>query len=194
MTKRILAAALAAAFTALLPERAPAQTSTPGAQIQALQTQTVNEFLTGFPEVATFLGDYTHDGDWSDPTPAGTAQFKAQLAQFEKSVDAVDMTGATLQDRNDVVLIHAFVANQRRQIAETEEGKDPSGPPNLVLGTVFTMIMHKNEQDSALWWDHMISRLEKAPAWMEAQRSLITHPGRLQAQVAVQQLAMAPAL
>jgi uncharacterized protein (DUF885 family) len=40
----------------------------------------------------------------------------------------------------------------------------------------------------------MISRLEKAPAWMAAQRPLITHPGRLQAEVAVKELAMAPAL
>jgi uncharacterized protein (DUF885 family) len=63
-----------------------------------------------------------------------------------------------------------------------------------VLGTIFTMIMHKNEQDPNVWWDHVISRLEKAPAWMAAQRSQITQPGRLQAQVALQQLAMAPAL
>jgi uncharacterized protein (DUF885 family) len=56
------------------------------------------------------------------------------------------------------------------------------------------MILHKEGQDPTVWWDHMISRLEKAPAWMAAQRPLITHPGRLQAEVAVKQLAMAPAL
>ena len=36
--------------------------------------------------------------------------------------------------------------------------------------------------------------MEKAPAWMAAQRPQITHPGRLQAQVALKQLALAPGL
>lgn len=194
MTNRILAAALAAVMTAFLPVQAPAQTATPGEQIQTLESQAFAHVLTALPEVSTDLGDYTHDGDWSDPTPAGLDSIEASLNQFAQKVDAVDMTGATLQDRNDVTLIHAFIASQHHQIAQVKEGKDPAAPPMQVLGTVFTMILHKDEQDPNVWWDHMISRLEKAPAWMAAQRPMITHPGRLQAQVALQQLAMAPAL
>ncbi|MBV8282290.1 MAG: DUF885 domain-containing protein, partial [Candidatus Eremiobacteraeota bacterium] len=45
-----------------------------------------------------------------------------------------------------------------------------------------------------VWWNNLISRMEKAPAWMAAQRPQITHPGRLQAQVALKQLALAPGL
>lgn len=194
MSKRILAAALAAAYLAFVPAAVPAQTSTPGAQIAALQTDMVDRFLAISPEAGTFLGDYTHDGQWSDPTPAGIAQQKALLTTFQTRLDAIDMTGATLADRNDATLIRAFIASQRRQIADQEAGKDPSGPPMAVMGIVFTMMMHKDEQDPAVWWDHLISRLEAAPAWMAAQRPQITHPGRLQAQVALKQLAMAPAL
>jgi len=192
MTERLVAA-LAAALIALVPLRAPAQGS-PSAQIAALQLQTLNEFLTAYPGIATFLGDYTRDGDWSDPTPAGRARAKAMLDTFEQKVNAIEMTGATLQDRNDIVLMRAFVAGQRRQFAELEAGKDPSGPPLTVLGVVFTMILHKDEQDPTVWWNHLISRLEKAPDWMAAQRALITNPGRLQAEVAIKQLAQAPAL
>ena len=193
MKQRALAALVAAAFLVCQPLPAPAQSS-PSAQISALQLQSVADFLAADPEAATFLGDYSHDGDWSDPTPAGIAHMKQLLATYRSKLDAIDMTGATLQDRNDVSVMRAFAVGQLRQLAELEAGKDPSGPPLTVLGAVFTMILHVGEQDQAVWWDHMISRLEKAPAWMAAQRPLITHPGRLQAEVAVQELAMAPAL
>lgn len=192
MKERTLAA-LAAALILLSPTGASAQSS-PSEQIAAVQTGAMREFLAASPETATFLGDYSNDGAWSDPTPAGIAQFKAMLASYEQRVDAIDMTGAALQDQNDIKLMKAFAASQRRQLADQEAGKDPSGPPLTVLGAVFTMILHKEGQDPTVWWDHMISRLEKAPAWMAAQRPLITHPGRLQADVAVKQLAMAPAL
>ncbi|MGA8475201.1 MAG: DUF885 domain-containing protein [Candidatus Cybelea sp.] len=192
MNARILAA-LAATLIGLAPLQAPAASS-PSAQIAALQLQGVSDFLAASPEVATFLGDYSHDGDWSDPTPAGIAHFKQMLSTFEQKIDAIDMSGATLQDRNDVTLMRAFVVSQRRTIADREAGKDPSGAPLTVLGVVFTMMLHKDEQDPSVWWGHLISRMEKAPAWMAAQRAQITHPGKLQAEVALKQLAMAPAL
>src|SRR5580704_2691406 len=193
MKQRALAALLIAALLSFAPLRAPAQ-STPGERISALQLQGVADFLAADPEAATFLGDYSHDGDWSDPTPAGIAHMKQMLATYESKLDAIDLTGATLHDRNDVRLMRAFAVGQLRQLADLEAGKDPSGPPLTVLGAVFTMILHKDEQEPAVWWDHLISRLEKAPAWMAAQRPLITHPGGLQAEVAVKELAMAPAL
>jgi uncharacterized protein (DUF885 family) len=189
MNERILAAVVAALIL-LAPLHAPAQSS----PIAALQMQTLNDFLTAFPEVGTFLGDYTRDADWSDPGQAGIARTKALIDTFEQKVNAIDMTGATLQDRNDIVLMRAFIVGQRRQLADAEAGKDPSGPPLTVLGAIFTMILHKDEQDPSVWWNNVISRLEKAPAWMAAQRPLITHPGKLQAEVAIKQLAQAPAL
>ncbi|HZY96963.1 MAG TPA: DUF885 domain-containing protein [Candidatus Cybelea sp.] len=192
MNERICAAVVAALIL-LAPLRAPAQSS-PSAQIAALQMQTLNDFLTAFPEVGTFLGDYTRDADWSDAGQAGIARTKALIDTFEQKVNAIDMTGATLQDRNDIVLMHAFIVGQRRQLADAQAGKDPSGPPLTVLGAIFTMILHKDEQDPSVWWNNVIARLEKAPAWMAAQRPLITHPGKLQAEVAIKQLAQAPAL
>ncbi len=182
-----------ALLVALAPLGSPAQSS-PREQIAALQVQTLDDFLALSPETATFLGDYTHDGDWSDPTSAGIARYKQLIATLEQRLDAIDLTGATLQDRNDVTLLRAFIVQLRRDVADQEAGKDVSGPPLTVLGALFTMILHKDEQDSSTWWDHLISRLEKAPAFMTAARSSITHPGRLQAQVALKQLAMAPAL
>lgn len=192
MIQRMLAA-LAASLFVLSPLQAPAQSS-PAQQIAAVEMQALNDFLAASPEVATFLGDYSHDADWSDPSPAGVAHFTQLIASYEQRVDGIDMTGATLHDRNDIKLMRAFIAAQRRQLADLEAGKDPSGPPLTMMGAVFTMMLHKDEQDPAVWWSNLISRLEKAPAWMAAQRPLITHPGRLQAEVGLQQLAMAPAL
>jgi uncharacterized protein (DUF885 family) len=190
--KRMLAAlTVALIFAAPLPARAH---SSPADRIASLETRSAAEFLAASPETATLLGDYSYDGDWSDPTPSGIAHFKAMLATYEQRLDAIDMTGATLHDRNDVALMHAFVVWERRLLAEQEAGKDPAAPPLTVLGAIFTMILHKDEQDSTLWWDHVISRLEKAPAWMAAQRAAITHPGRLQAEIGIKELALAPAV
>jgi uncharacterized protein (DUF885 family) len=192
MKGRMLATGMAV-LIGLAPFGSEAQGS-PREQIATLQVQTLDEFLAVSPETATFLGDYTHDGDWSDPTPAGIARYKQLIATLEQRLDAINMTGATLQDRNDVTLLRAFIVQLRRQLADQEAGKDASGPPLTVLGVIFTMILHKDEQDPAVWWGHLISRLEKAPGFMAAARLSITHPGRLQAQVALKQLAMAPAL
>ncbi len=196
MKLRLTAALLAAAIIVCLPGRAPAQSvaNTPGQQLAAIQLQAVADFLTASPETATFLGDYTHDADWSDPSVAGRDRLGQMLDSFESKVNAVNMTGATLQDRDDVKLMRAFIVGQRRGLADAKAGKDPSGPPLTVLGTIFTMLLHKDEQDPNVWWSNVISRLEKAPDWMNAQRSQITNPGRIQAVVAVQELAMAPAL
>ena len=113
MTERILAV-LAAAIIVVAPLRAPAQSS-PSQQIAALQLRSLDEFLAASPETATFLGDYTYDGDWSDPTPAGIAHMKQLLATYRSKLDAIDMTGATLQDRNDVSVMRAFAVGQLRQ-------------------------------------------------------------------------------
>ncbi len=136
MKQRALAGLLIAALLSFTPLRAPAQ-STPGAQISVLQLQGVADFLAASPESATFLGDYTHDGDWSDPTPAGLARSKQMIDAFESKVSAIDMTTASLQDRNDVRLMKAFVTAQRRQMADVEAGKDPSGPPLTVMAVRF---------------------------------------------------------
>ncbi len=169
-------AAVAAALIALSPLYAPAQ-STPAAHIAAVQMQALSDFLAASPEVATFLGDYSRDGDWSDPTPAGLAHFKAMLASYEQKINSIEMTSATLQDLNDIRLMRAFLVGQRRAIADQEAGKDPSAAPLTVLGAVFTMILHKDEQDSNVWWDHMISRMEKAPA-MDGRAAAADHASR----------------
>ncbi|GAC1501749.1 MAG: DUF885 family protein [Vulcanimicrobiaceae bacterium] len=194
MVKQILCAALVAVFTGFMPLAAPAANAAPGAQIQQAASQSIAAFLKASPEFATFLGDYSRDGEFSDPGPAGIKREEAIMARLESRLNAIDMRHATLHDRNDMRLVRAFIVSQRRSMAEAKVGKDPAGPPMAVMGLVFTMLMHKDEQDQGVWWNHMISRLEKAPAWMAAQKPLIKHPGRLQAQVAEQQLSMAPML
>ena len=119
--KERMIAALAAALVALSPAGASAQSS-PAEQIAAVQTEAMRGFLAASPETATFLGDYRYDGEWSDPTPAGIAKFKAMLASYQQRVDAIDVTGATLQDRNDIKLMKAFVTSQNRQLADQEAG------------------------------------------------------------------------
>ena len=182
--------ALGLASTAPLPAAA----ASAGSQLQALYTRGLLRQLKNLPEVATFLGDYRYDGNWSAPGMAGIRQGQAMLRQFEKQLNKIDMSHATLRERNDMRLSRAFLVAQKRQVAEALQGKDPGGPPLAIVGVFFTMLLHKDEQNPNVWWDHVISRMEKAPAWLTAQKTLITHPGKLQAEVAQQQLAQAPGL
>jgi len=165
-----------------------------GAQLQMLYTQGLQRELINLPEVATFLGDYRYDANWSKPGMAGVREGQAFIRRFEVALNRIDASHGTLRERNDMRLSRAFLAAQKRQLAEGLQGKDPGGPPLAVVGIFFTMLLHKDEQNPNVWWDHVISRMEKAPAWLAAQKPLITHPGRIQAQVAQQQLAQAPGL
>ncbi len=171
-----------------------AAAATPGEQLQALYTRALHNYLKRAPEAATFLGDYRYDAYWSTPGMGGVRQGQRFLRQFEAALNRIDFSHASLHDRNDLRLARAFVASQKRAVAETLQGKDPGAPALGVVGVFFTMLLHKDEQNSDVWWNNVISRMEKAPAFLAGQKALITHPGRLQAEVAQQQLAQAPAL
>jgi len=181
-------------FDLVLPAASAAPVRSPGTRLQLLYTQGLQRELKEVPEVATFLGDYRYDASWSKPGIAGVREQQRFMHRFEAALNRMDFSHASLHDRNDFKLARAFIATQKRQLAEALQGKDPGGPPLQLVGVFFTMLLHKDEQDPNLWWDHVISRMEKAPAWLAGQKPLITHPGKLQAQVAQQQLAQAPAL
>lgn len=193
MSQRLLALIAAAAFACPLVAT-PAQASPAGDRLKAAFTSQFDGFLKLFPGFATFLGDYEYDGELGTPGAEGLALAARSLDGFERAINAVDMSGATLPERNNLTLLRATIAGQRRQLAEAREGKDAGGPPLQIVGLIFTMMLHREGQDPNVWWDHVISRIEKAPSWLASERTLITHPGRLQAQVASKQLANAPGL
>jgi uncharacterized protein (DUF885 family) len=169
-------------------------TTKAGAAIRQTYVELFQQGLTMDPELGTFLGDYRHDGEWSDPSAAGNEKAKQIFDAAERKFDAIDMSDANLQDRNDMMLAKALIVQQRRQLADADAGKDPGAAPLTVVGVVFTMILNKEGQDDSLWWDHLISRLEKAPAYLAAARPTVTNPGKLQGQVASEQLAQAAGL
>ena len=195
MLKRSISIALlVAAFSAASAFPAAAAMTRAGSQIQSTFTGMLRDFLVLNPEAGTFLGDYSHDGEWSDPTAAGLAKNSAVLDTYEKKFAAIDMSDANLQDKDDLQLANALLVQQRRNLHDAAEGKDPGAPALGVIGAVYTMIMNKEGQNDATWWDHMLSRLEKAPAFLDAARPTIAHPGKLQGQVASEQLAFAGGL
>ncbi len=165
-----------------------------GAQLQAVYAQGLQRELKNSPEAATFLGVYEYDGNWGKSGIAGVRQGRQFVGRFEAAVNRIDFSYANLHDRNDLKIARAFIAGQKRNITEALQGKDAGGPPLQVVGIFFTMLLHKDEQNPTVWWDHVISRMEKAPALLAGDKTLITHPGRLQAEVAQRQLAQAPAL
>jgi uncharacterized protein (DUF885 family) len=196
--------AAATIVTLVMRAEAPADTLTgaptygattkAGAAIRQAYADTFTRAIAVYPEVGTFLGDYTHDDSWSDPSAAGVAKGKELIDTLDRQLDAVDMSDATLQDRDDLLLAKAFVANQRRGIADAIAGRDPGAAPLAIVGAVYTMIVQKPGQDDRVWWNNMISRLEKAPAFLAAARPAVANPGKLQGIVASEELGQAAGL
>jgi hypothetical protein len=193
LTHRIPATLIAAALVCLVP-CGPARATPAGDALQRTFSRELETFLHDQPMSATLLGDYRFDGELGLGGSAGLAQTERSLTRLERELGSIDMRGATLHERDDLVLLRAVIVGQRRLLAQARAGKDAGGPPFTLIATIFTMMLHKGEQDGNLWWDHVISRLEAAPAWLAAQRTLIVHPGRLQGETGSTVLTNAPVL
>jgi len=187
-------ARLIAAVLLCVVARAPASATPAGDALHRTYAREVEAFLRDQPMLATILGDDRYDGSLGLSGAAALAQLQTDVRRLEREIDAIDMRGATLRERDDLALIRANIASQQRGIAQTMEGKDAGAPPFTFAVTIFTMVLNRGGQDSGTWWDHVIARLEQAPAWLTAARGLVTHPGRVQGEVGSQRTAFATSM
>ena len=156
------------------------------------------------PMTATSLGLPGTDGDLEVPSEAERAASIARLKGWAARVDAIRHdagAGISLVDADDAKLLRAQIAEQLDDLlVRQSDRKDYAGPALSVTGAIFTQFLHlpvpgrdgATQADLDKAWADITSRLAKGPAYVLAGQKLATHPGHLQGDAGLKQIAGVP--
>lgn len=195
-----LALMAAAVLIAFLAPPAAAQGDVT-AQIQALAKHITLDWAASHPTDATDLGLGGHDAQWDDPSPEARMHDIAQIRAALRTLAAIDLDGASLRDRDDVLLLRAHLTSRLRDLTVYRRSdKDYSSGAQTVINTLYTQFLYApiegidgaTPADVAKAWDDITARLQAAPAYITTAQRAVTHPGHLFGTVGSKQLAGAP--
>jgi len=191
------------AFATLLLHGVPsyAQTSGTNSRLQSLAREMTYGWAKSHPLVATGLGLTDEDGDLDRPSPAARQADLERIRAWERTLAAIPLAKATLVERDDALLLRAQLVGMERGYAlyRTDE-KDYSAPAQAILNAIFTQFIHlpvpgengATAAERAKAWDRIVSRMQKAPAYVVSAQRLVRTPGHLFGVVGAEQLAGAP--
>ena len=203
---RFTSLALAGALLAIAPapalSAAPDAAPTPVSQaLQILAREMTFDWGHDHPLDATALGIAAEDGRLVSPSAATNAADLARIRHWSTELATLPVAGASLHDRDDVLLLRAqLVQMERSYTTYRAYEKDYAAPGRAIVGALFTQFQHlpivgrdgATQADLTLAWANVIARLGGAPAYVAAAEALVTHPGHLQGVVGSQELAGAP--
>ena len=153
------------------------------------------------PIVATELGLTDLDGELGTPSATSRAADLAQIRAWQAGLKAIPLTRATLVERDDALLLGAQLVSMERALTiYRSDEKDYSGPARAIVDALFTQFLHlpilgeagASKADRAKAWARIVSRMQKAPAYIAAGQRLVTQPGHLFGLVGLEQLGGAP--
>jgi len=170
-------------------------------QLQSLAKAVTFDWAKLHPLVATDLGITDEDGQLDTPSPAENSRDLELIRRWERQLAAISPAGAPLVTVDDAKLLRAELVGMERQftVYKTYE-KDPSAPSINILSAIYTQFLHlpiagtdgATQSDVDTAWQHIISRLSRASAYITAGNALVTHPGHLYGVTGAEQLAGAP--
>jgi Bacterial protein of unknown function (DUF885) len=199
MHKHFLSALAGAGLMALFPDLGQAGPSV-HERLTALAQDLTFTTAAMFPMHATALGLPGHDGALETPSEANRAAYSARLEQWQQQLRAISdgfMADTALVDRDDARLLAAdLVARLNAQRVYQMDRKDFGAAATAVVNSVFTLFEHlpvagregATAADLAKAWADIVSRLAKAPAYIEAAQHLVTTPCHLFGLVSSQEL------
>ena len=170
-------------------------------QLQTLARDMTFTWARLHPLTATGLGIAGYDGNVDPATESARNDDIALIASWQDRLTKVRSqygSSMTLVDRDDVTLLDAQLTSLSRQFTVYEtDRKDYAGPANAIVGDIFTQFQHvpalgekgATAASIANAWTDIISRLEKAPAYIVAAQGLVTKPGHLYGIVGSEELA-----
>ncbi|HME80973.1 MAG TPA: DUF885 domain-containing protein [Candidatus Eremiobacteraceae bacterium] len=153
------------------------------------------------PIVATQLGITGYDGMLDTPSAAQDQRDLALIRTWQGRLAAISTSGEPLNVRDDSTLLRAQLTGMERQYTVYRtDTKDYAAPGNAITDIIFTQFQrlpvagreNATTADVHAAWLDIIARLAKAPAYVAAGESLVTHPGHLQGVVGSDELAGAP--
>src|ERR1022692_1317838 len=154
-------------------------------QLQILAKDMTFTWARLHPLTATGLGIAGYDGDIDGSTETARNDDIALIASWQDRLTKVRSqygSSMTLVDRDDVTLLDAQLTSLSRQFTVYEtDRKDYAGPANAIVSAIFTQFQHvptlgENGATAATVasaWADIISRLEKAPAYIAAAQALV---------------------
>jgi len=164
-------------------------------QLQALARDITFGWAKLHPLVATQLGIAGENGLLDTPSLAEDNRDLALIRTWEARLAAIPLAGASLQIRDDAVLLHAQLVNMERQYTVYEsDRKDYSSPGVTIITAIYTQFMHLPRAGRGRAWADITARLAHAPAYIAAGETLVTEPGHLQSVTGAEELAGAPDL
>jgi len=199
MHKR-LAGIACAALAAAMPLRSPAQSS-PHASLVSLAQDFIYTSARTYPLQATALGIAGHDAELEAPSEMLRADYIARLKAWQQQLGAITLgfdSSTSLVDRDDAKLLAAQLAAQLNALLIYQvDRKDYSLPANSIVQAIFTQFEYlpivgqdgATARDLSGAWLDIITRLEKAPAYIRAAAHLVTTPGHLYGVVGSSELA-----
>jgi uncharacterized protein (DUF885 family) len=169
--------------------------------LQSLARDSTFQWAKLHPLVATQLGIAGEDGELDTPSVAEDQRDLALIRSWEARLAKIDVSGASLMVRDDAKLLRAQLIGLERQITVyRSDRKDYSAPGQAIVGVIYTQFQHlpisgqegATAADVSVAWEAIISRLQRAPAYIAAGEKLVTEPGRLQGTVGAEELGGAP--
>lgn len=156
------------------------------------------------PMQATALGIAGYDGQLEVPSEQSRSAEIALIVSWQNrlaKIESDNKDAMTLVERDDAKLLAAQLTGEIRQFTVYEsDRKDYAGASNAVVGAIFTQFQHlpiagqrgATTATVERAWADITSRLGKAPAYIAAANSMVTHPGHLQGVTGSQELAGVP--
>jgi uncharacterized protein (DUF885 family) len=157
-----------------------------------LAEDTVYRTAAEFPMYGTSVGLTGRDGELDRPSEAARAARLAEVTAWMQRLDAIAGSagpGASLVDRDDVLLLRAQLQSELSGIlVRQDDRKNYAGPSLELTNTLFEQFLTlpivgvEGATPAAVdrAWDDIVSRLEKGSAYIVAGQGLVTRPGHLQ--------------
>jgi len=175
-----------------------AHSPTPHATIQDLGREMTLGWANAHPLEATAIGLADEDGRLDTPSAAENATDLAQIRTWQRELDAILVSGASLADVDDVKLLRARLIGMERGLTVYRRfQKDYTRGANAVVDGLFTQFEHLPQPgiagataaDRTIAWQRIVTRLAAAPAYIGASEAMVTTPGKLFGTVGAQQVA-----
>lgn len=157
-------------------------------QLVSLAKEITYDTARLYPSQATQFGITEYDGDFEKPSEADRGAFIQRLRQWEGRLHSIEKAApadASLVDRDDEKLLQAQLTQSLNGLLVYQfDRKNYAAGAEAVLNSIQTQIQflpvagqdRAEPADVNKAWANIISRLGKAPAFIEASQRLATRP------------------
>jgi uncharacterized protein (DUF885 family) len=144
------------------------------------------EWTRFYPVQATLKGHHNHDGELGDYTREAIRDRLNWLRDFRQRLLGVDATRVSRPIFVDLLVLTNAVKGETEELSGREVWKHPLFYSGIIRRGILSLWHTETPSEAEL--RSLISRIEKIPSLLEAARSNIEEPSRLQVEEALREL------